>query len=66
MKSAGGSALNLKMSAVFEQAANEDIEGCAGLSPRDLAEWMLADGIPGVRMQTQLHKLIWDPQTRGE
>ena len=53
------------MSAVFEQAANEDIEGCAGLSPRDLAEWMLADGSPGVRMQTQLHKLIWDPQTRG-
>lgn len=56
------------MSAVFEQApVAGEIEGCAALSPRDLAEWMLAtEGLPAnVRMQTQLHKLIWDPQTRG-
>ena len=55
------------MSAVFEQAPVEgEIEGCAALSSRDLAEWMLADQMPAnVRMQTQLHKLIWDPQTRG-
>jgi len=53
------------MSAVFEQAPNSDIAGCEGLSPRLLAEWILADGLQGVRMQTQLHKLIWDPQTRG-
>lgn len=55
------------MSAVFEQApVAGEIEGCAALSPRDLAEWMLADQLPAnVRMQTQLHKLIWDPQTRG-
>jgi 7-carboxy-7-deazaguanine synthase len=31
---------------------------------RDLAEWILADRLP-VRMQTQLHKQIWDPGTRG-
>lgn len=55
------------MSAAFEQPAvpGLDILGCEGLSPRSLAEWMLSDAIPGVRMQTQLHKLIWDPQTRG-
>ena len=34
------------------------------LSPRQLAEWMLADRLP-VRLQLQLHKFIWDPQTRG-
>jgi 7-carboxy-7-deazaguanine synthase len=55
------------ISAVFEQALIVgEIEGCAALSPRDLAEWMLADQLPAnVRMQTQLHKLIWDPQRRG-
>lgn len=34
------------------------------LHPRQLAEWMLADRLP-VRLQLQLHKYIWDPQTRG-
>lgn len=34
------------------------------LEPRQLAEWVLADGLP-VRFQLQLHKYIWDPQTRG-
>jgi 7-carboxy-7-deazaguanine synthase len=29
------------------------------LAPRDLAEWILADGLP-VRFQLQLHKLLWD------
>jgi 7-carboxy-7-deazaguanine synthase len=28
------------------------------LSPRQLAEWILADGLP-VRLQVQLHKLLW-------
>ena len=31
---------------------------------RDLAEWVLADRLP-VRLQLQVHKYIWDPQTRG-
>ena len=31
---------------------------------RPLAEWILADRLP-VRLQTQLHKYIWDPATRG-
>jgi 7-carboxy-7-deazaguanine synthase len=34
------------------------------LELRDLAEWTLADGLP-VRVQIQLHKLIWDPEARG-
>lgn len=32
--------------------------------PRELAEWVLADGLP-VRVQLQVHKLIWEPSTRG-
>ena len=35
-----------------------------GLEPRQLAEWVLADRLP-VRLQLQLHKLIWAPDMRG-
>jgi 7-carboxy-7-deazaguanine synthase len=34
------------------------------LNPRTLSEWVLADNLP-VRVQLQLHKYIWDAQTRG-
>ncbi|MBM3781585.1 MAG: radical SAM protein [Acidobacteria bacterium] len=34
------------------------------LALKPLAEWMLADRLP-VRLQVQMHKYIWDPQTRG-
>ena len=34
------------------------------LDPKTLAEWMLADRLPA-RLQVQLHKYIWSPQTRG-
>jgi 7-carboxy-7-deazaguanine synthase len=34
------------------------------LSPRELAEWVLADALP-VRLQLQAHKYIWSPDTRG-
>ena len=34
------------------------------LDPRLLSEWVLADRLR-VRVQLQLHKIIWDPQTRG-
>jgi 7-carboxy-7-deazaguanine synthase len=34
------------------------------LSPRQLSEWVLADRLP-VRVQLQVHKYIWDPNTRG-
>lgn len=31
------------------------------LSPRELAEWILADNLP-VRLQLQLHKLLWNDE----
>ena len=34
------------------------------LDPRVLSEWMLADRLPA-RLQMQIHKLIWTPDTRG-
>lgn len=52
------------MSPAFPQKKGLEIFGCPGLDPRTLAEWILADNLP-VRQQTQLHKLIWDPGTRG-
>ncbi|MFM8731123.1 MAG: hypothetical protein ACKOGJ_01160, partial [Phycisphaerales bacterium] len=40
------------------------VAGTPGLAPRELAAWILADRLP-VRMQVQMHKVIWDPRTRG-
>jgi len=34
------------------------------LDPRSLAEWIIEDKLP-VRMQLQLHKYIWDKNTKG-
>ena len=34
------------------------------LDPQSLSEWVLADRLP-VRVQLQLHKYIWSPDTRG-
>ncbi len=34
------------------------------LDPRTLSEWVLADRLP-VRVQLQVHKYIWSPETRG-
>jgi len=34
------------------------------LAPQTLSEWMLADRSPA-RLQVQLHKIIWTPDTRG-
>ena len=45
-------------------AATSEIAGTPGLSLADLAHWVLDDRLP-VRVQTQLHKLIWDPLARG-
>jgi 7-carboxy-7-deazaguanine synthase len=52
------------MSAAWAQPKGLEIAGCPGLSPRLLAEWIVADRL-AVRMQTQMHKIIWEPQTRG-
>lgn len=34
------------------------------MDPKTLSEWVLADNLP-VRVQLQLHKYIWSPDTRG-
>ena len=36
----------------------------AKIHPRQVVEWMLEDGLP-MRFQLQIHKYIWDPDTRG-
>ncbi len=46
------------------QPAGLEILGSAGLHPRELAKWILEDQL-SVRLQIQVHKVIWDPQTRG-
>jgi 7-carboxy-7-deazaguanine synthase len=52
------------VSAAAAMPAGLEIAGVAGLPLRNLAEWVLADRLP-VRLQTQLHKLIWNPLARG-
>lgn len=61
--------LHKRVHAVLVSAVNEvkpglEIAGTPGLALRDLAQWVLEDHLP-VRMQTQLHKHIWDPAARG-
>jgi 7-carboxy-7-deazaguanine synthase len=34
------------------------------LAPTDLAQWILADRLP-VRLQVQLHKILWPGRDRG-
>ncbi len=34
------------------------------MNPQQLADWILKDRLP-VRLQMQLHKLIWDPSMKG-
>lgn len=34
------------------------------LEPNRLADWVLSDGLP-IRVQVQLHKVLWGPSTRG-
>ncbi|MEN6439534.1 MAG: radical SAM protein [Syntrophobacter sp.] len=51
--SAEAAGIRINFSAVFGE-----------LSPRTLAEWILKDRLP-VRLNVQLHKIIWDPHARG-
>ncbi len=59
-----GHVRSVLMSPVFEQPKGLEILGAQGLAMRELAAWILEDGL-SVRLQPQLHKFIWDPQTRG-
>ena len=56
-------------SVLFSPAFRKDAAGARDashclLDPRELADWMLADGLP-VRLGLQIHKFIWAPQTQG-
>jgi 7-carboxy-7-deazaguanine synthase len=46
-----------------EASGVRDASWCQ-LDPRELAEWMLADGVPA-RLGLQIHKFIWDPAMKG-
>ena len=35
------------------------------MTPLDLATHIMADALPRVRMQIQMHKIIWEPSQRG-
>ena len=35
------------------------------MTPLELATRVMADALPNVRMQLQMHKLIWEPNQRG-
>jgi len=49
---------------LFSPAFPDPAGKWAGLEARELAEWILADGLP-VRLGLQLHKFIWDPAMKG-
>jgi len=49
---------------LFSPVTADPDGGWTGLDPRELAEWILADGLE-VRLGLQLHKFIWDPRMRG-
>ncbi|MBV9144785.1 MAG: radical SAM protein [Acidobacteria bacterium] len=56
---------NVLFSPAFRKDASpeRDASNCL-LDPRELAEWILADGL-NVRLGLQLHKFIWEPLTKG-
>lgn len=35
------------------------------MEPREIVEYMIDENLKGVRLQLQIHKYIWDPETRG-
>jgi 7-carboxy-7-deazaguanine synthase len=46
-----------------DASGSRDTSHCL-LDPQQLAEWIVADLLP-VRLSLQIHKLIWDPATKG-
>jgi 7-carboxy-7-deazaguanine synthase len=57
--------LTERVNQVLFSPVNEDPQGkWQGLQPRQLVEWILADGL-AVRLGLQLHKIVWDPARRG-
>ena len=55
--------------ALFSPAFRKDASGARDsshclLDPEELAQWILADDV-AARLSLQIHKLIWDPATKG-
>jgi 7-carboxy-7-deazaguanine synthase len=46
-----------------EASGARDTSHCL-LDPQQLADWIVADDLPA-RLSLQIHKLIWDPATKG-
>ena len=46
-----------------DAAPERDARNCL-LDPRELVDWILADGL-NVRLGLQIHKFIWEPMTKG-
>lgn len=46
-----------------DASGTKDTSHCL-LDPRELADWMLDDGLPA-RLGLQIHKFIWDPALKG-
>jgi 7-carboxy-7-deazaguanine synthase len=53
---------------LFSPAFRVDVHGRTAenleLDARELVDWMLADGL-NARLNLQIHKFIWEPQTKG-
>ena len=56
-------------SVIFSPAFRKEARGARDVShclldPRELTDWILADGLPA-RLGLQIHKFIWAPETQG-
>ena len=60
-----GKGTSVILSPAFRKDAkgSRDTSHCL-LDPRELAEWMLADGL-NARLGLQIHKFIWEPSLKG-
>jgi len=60
-----GKVASVILSPAFRKDATgaRDASHCL-LDPRELAEWMLADGLHA-RLGLQIHKFIWEPSMKG-
>jgi len=56
---------NVLFSPAFRKdaAPERDTSNCL-LDPRELVEWILADGL-NARLGLQIHKFVWEPMTKG-
>jgi 7-carboxy-7-deazaguanine synthase len=57
--------LAVRVKEILFSPVHDDPQGnWKGLEPRKLVGWMLEDGLQ-VRLGLQLHKIVWDPATKG-